>query len=274
MPPARTPAAPRGHSRIGKPLHPNVGIGEVYRQRLERLIGEMNASLAYWLIARWREAPPTAAVIAQDESWIGSLRRTMRELERRWQKKFDEAAPDLAKAFADGVARRTTANMQRMLEDGGLPVIDFRMSEPMRAIVQATVSENVGLIRSIAQEHLQAVNGVVMRSVTTGRDLETLSTELRDRFDVPKKRAALIARDQNNKTTAAITRVRAQESGITRAIWKHSHGGKVPRPEHQRWDGEEYDVSTGKWSEVDQAWVWPGTPISCRCYSRPIIPGF
>ena len=259
---------------VGKPLHPNVGIGETYRQRLERLVDEMNASLLYWLVARWREAPPTAAIIAHDESWMGALQRTMRELERRWQKKFDEAAPDLAKAFADGVARRTTANIQRVLQDGGMPVVDFRMSQATRAVVQAAVAENTTLIKSIAQEHLQDVSGVVMRSVSTGRDLETMSTELQARFDVPKKRAELIARHQNNAATAAITRSRMQEAGISRAIWKHSHGGREPRPEHQRWDGQEFNPATGMWSEVDGEWVWPGTPINCRCYSRPVISGF
>jgi uncharacterized protein with gpF-like domain len=115
-----------------------------------------------------------------------------------------------------------------------------------------------------------------MRSVTAGRDLGTLAKELEARFDVPRKRAALIAIHQNNSATAAITRSRQAEAGIAQALWVHSSAGKVPRAEHVKWgrDGKLYDVTKGMWSEVDQAWVWPGTALGCRCFSRPVLPGF
>jgi SPP1 gp7 family putative phage head morphogenesis protein len=164
--------------------------------------------------------------------------------------------------------------MQDILTEGRVPTVEFRMTAATRQIVNAVTQENVGLIRSIASEHLAAVNGIVMRSVSTGRDLGTLAKELEARFEVPRKRAALIARDQNNKASAVITRSRQAEAGITQAVWVHSDAGRVPRPEHVKWNGKPYDVAKGMWSEVDNAFVWPGTPIQCRCFSRPVLPGF
>jgi SPP1 gp7 family putative phage head morphogenesis protein len=258
--------------RVGKPLHPNAGIAASYRRALERLIDEMNNSLLYWLTARWRDDPPQ---LAMDESWISGLRRTMRVLQRRWQSRFDEMAPKLAAHFAESVADRSTANLRRVLDEGGMTV-DFKLSPHVRIVHGAVVAENVQLIKSIAQEHLTDVQGIVMRSVTTGRDLEHLARELRERFDVPKARAELIARDQNNKASAVITRARQQEVGIDQAIWVHSHAGKHPRPEHVafaagRLGGPVYDVAKGAF--LEGVWTWPGVEINCRCFSRPVLPG-
>jgi SPP1 gp7 family putative phage head morphogenesis protein len=267
--------ATRSRRRVGGPVRPNVGNGEAYRKALDKLIDEMNASLEYWLVARWSEAPPTLAMDeflpAMDESWIGALRRTMRELAKRWTSRFDEAAPKLATYYATRVQDRVQGRLADILKDAGMTV-DFRVSPGVRTAMGAVVSENVGLIKSIATKHLADVEGIVMRSASLGRDLGVMSKELREKFDVPKKRAALIARHQNNMMTATITRVRQQEAGIEQAIWVHSHAGQYPRPEHVGWDGKSYDVSKGMWSRVDNAWVWPGTPIGCRCFCRPVMP--
>lgn len=249
-------------------MHPSVGDGEAYRKALERLVDEMNGSLIYWLVSRWRDDPPT---LAMDESWIGALRRTMNELSRRWQSRFDEAAPKLAAHYAKRAATRSTAELAKILQDTGLTV-DFKTTAAVRTAMGASVGENVGLIRSIASEHLADVRGIVMRSASLGRDLETMSSELMERFSVPKDRAALIARHQNNMMSATITRVRQTEAGIERAIWVHSHAGKKPRPEHLAFSGKEYDVATGAF--LEGVWTWPGVEINCRCFSRPVMPGF
>lgn len=245
-----------------------MGNGEAYRKALQKLVDEMNASLLYWLTVRWRDDPPQ---LAMDESWISALERTMRELGARWQSRFDEAAPKLAAHYAQRAADRATGRVAEIMGDAGWTV-RFNVSPLVRTMMGAAVSENVGLIKSIASEHLSDVRGLVMRSVTTGGDLEFLSRALRDRFDAPRRRAELIARDQNSKMTAVITRVRQQEAGIERAIWVHSHGGKVPRPEHLAFSGQEYDVARGAF--LEGVWTWPGHEINCRCFSRPVLAGF
>ena len=96
----------------------------------------------------------------------------------------------------------------------------------MRDALEATVAENVALIKSIGSQYLTAIEGHVMRSITVGRDLAPLARRLEFQYGVTRRRAALIARDQNNKATAVITRERQNELGI-KAIWLHSAGGKV-----------------------------------------------
>jgi SPP1 gp7 family putative phage head morphogenesis protein len=179
----------------------------------------------------------------------------------------------MASYFAQDIKDRTDAQMKSMLKKSGLTV-KFNITPAMRDIMKATVAENVSLIKSIPQEYLKNVEGAVMRSVQVGRDLGALSKELRTKFGVSKRRAALIARDQNNKATSAFQRARQVELGITEAIWMHSHAGKKPRRTHVAMNGKRYDVKQGMWDSDEKEYVFPGQLINCRCTSKSVIQGF
>ena len=140
---------------------------------------------------------------------------------------------------------------------------------------RAVVSENVNLIRSIPQKFLTDVQSQVWQSVMKGAKQSQLAQGIREKYDLSWRRAALIARDQNNKAKAVMEEARRSELGIDEAIWMHSGGGKEPRPEHVKWGAQKkrYKIREGMYSSVDGAYVWPGTAISCRCTSRSIIPG-
>lgn len=252
------------------PVRPNAGLTSRYRRALDRLIDEMNASLVYWISAKFKANQPE---IAQDASPAMELRRTIRKLGRRWERNFDRAAPELAAYFAQAAQDRTDAALRDILRRGGFSV-RFKATAAQNDVFQATVGENVGLIKSIAQQHLKNAEVQVMQSVSQGRKLSDLTRDLQENYGVTKRRAALIARDQNNKATATMQRVRQQELGITTAIWVHSAGGKKPRPSHVAMNGKPYDVAKGMWDPDENKWIRPGELISCRCVSKSIIPGF
>lgn len=271
MPDLRNPS---GKAIVLPAIHPNAGIDVAYRQRLDRLLARMQKSLLYWLSAAYRANPPA---LAMDASSAADLEAEMRSLGQRWQRRFDQGADELARYFAKGAAARSDAALQAILKDAGFTV-KFKASAAWNDVRTATVNANVGLIKSIASEHLSDVQGIVMRSVQEGRDLGTLAQALQKQYGVTKRRASLIARDQNNKATAAITRVRQQELGIDKAIWVHSSAGKEPRPKHVafaagRLGGPIYDISKGAKIADDGGYTWPGVEINCRCFSRSIIPG-
>lgn len=258
--------------RAAKPVtiravHPNQGVEVAYRKRLDALIEEMQTSLVHWLTAAYRANPPK---MAQDDSPAMTLRRAMNDLSRRWQTRFDHAAPDLASYFALSAGQRTDAALKAALKKAGFSV-EFKLTAEANDALQATIGENIGLIRSIASEHLTEVQGLVMRSVASGRDLGTLTKDLQERYGVTKRRAALISRDQNNKATATVTRVRQDGLGITEAIWLHSAGGKHPRPSHVAYSGQRYKIAEG--ALIDGERIWPGERINCRCVSKSVIPG-
>ena len=268
-------------SPTGKPVRlaavrPNQGLEAAYRKKLDRLIDRMQRSLVFWLKAAYREKPPEMAQDASDGGVGGkspamNLRDEMTSLGARWQAQFDEAAPALAEWFSKSAFSRSDAALKEILKRGGFSV-EFKMTRPVNDVFQATVGEQIGLIKSIASEHLSDVQGMLMRSVQTGRDLGQMTEDLQKRYGITKRRAALIARTQNNMATATITRARQQELGITEAEWMHSAGGKHPRPSHVAANGKRFDVSKGML--IDGEWIWPGQLINCRCVSRAIVKGF
>lgn len=253
-----------------KPTRSNLGFEAEYKRRLVRLVEEMQTSLVYWLTAAYKQNEPE--VLALDASPAKALQAVITRLRRRWLKNFDEASKNLAKFFASGAFSYSEWVLKKILRDAGFTV-RFKLTAPMNDAYQAVAAENVGLIRSIAERHLTDVQGMVMRSVSQGRDLGTLSADLQAAYGVTKRRAALIARDQNNKATAVFTKTRQQQLGITRAKWRHSHGGKVPRRTHLANDGKVYDIAKG-WYDPDVGeYIFPGQLINCRCTSQSVIPG-
>lgn len=262
--------------RTAKPItlpavRPNVGLELQFRRRLEKLVDEMSKSTDFWLKAAYRVNPPE---MAADESPAMALREAVRRLALRWQKRFDAAAPELARYFATAARERSDKALQSILKRAGFAV-EFKLTRSVNDVVQAQIGEQVALIKSISSQYFTQIEGLVMRAVQEGRPLGALADDLSKRYEITHRRAALIARDQVNKSTAVITRTRQQEIGVTQAQWVHSHGGHQPRPTHVKAGADKvrYDVAEGWYDPAVGYRIWPGVLISCRCVSRGIISG-
>lgn len=263
-------------------LRPSQGLEVEYRRRLKKLIKEMNDSVTYWVEAGYRKNTP---VIAQDKRMVPSMAfdempaniliEAIRKLSRRWLKAFDTAAEQMAEFFAKDARKRTDDQMKRIMKKGGFTV-EFKMTRAMRDVLNATIGANVSLIKSIPEQYLKNVEGAVLRSVQAGRDLGSLAKELKKNYGVTDRRAAFIARSQNNLASAAMERARQIELGIDTAIWVHSGGGE-PRPSHLKAGRERtvFSVSEG-WPDpaLGGKRIWPGTEPNCKCVSRAVVKGF
>lgn len=251
-----------------KPVLPSAAVMTAYRKKLQAELEAMQRQLDRQLAAAYRDNPPE--IMAMDASPARELRAFMRKFARRWQARFDALAPKLAEYFATAAADRVDGELRRMLRAAGFTA-RMQLTRSQNDVLQATIGENVDLIKSVAAQHLTQVQGIVMRSVQEGRDLGTLSKALQEQYGVARRRAELIARSQNNMATASLTRTRQLDLGITKARWLHSAGGKTPRPEHVAFSGKTYDVAKGAF--LEGKWTWPGREINCRCVAIPIIPG-
>jgi SPP1 gp7 family putative phage head morphogenesis protein len=250
--------------------HPNCGVEAAYRKAILKLVEEMGKSFSYWLVKAYKNSDPE---MAQDANAAQAMKAAINKLIKRWQKRFDYAAPRLAKWFALKASKRSDSALMHILRKGGISV-KFKPTKAQKEILQATVEENVALIKSIPQKYHHAVVPLVMNSVRQGRDLSELTKELQKQFKVTKNRAVLIARDQNNKATGALTRARQMEMGIKEAVWLHSGGGRKPRPTHVKNSGKRYDVNKGWYDPHEGKRIHPGELINCRCVSKSVIPGF
>ena len=148
--------------------------------------------------------------------------------------------------------------------------VRFKMTPGEQSVIDAIVHESVASIHSIAEKHFVGVEQAVMRSVLRGRDMSTLSIELREVFGMTYSEAEHIARNLNNRVTGLLARAHFMELGLTEGVWKHSRGGNA-RPEHVAMSGKRFNLEEGAF--LEGVWTWPGVEIDCRCVMGPYIPG-
>jgi uncharacterized protein with gpF-like domain len=216
--------------KVLRGVQPNAGIEAAYRAKMQALIAEMDKSVVYWLRVAYRANEP---VMAQDRTPADELRDAIRKLAKRWQKNFDEAAPALAEYFAQAVADRSSGALMAILKKAGFTV-KFKMTRAMRDVMAATVGQQVSLIKSIPSRYFTNIEGLVIRSVQSGRDLAQLTQDLQQQFGVTHRRVAFLARDQNNKATASMTRARQDELGLNEAIWGAFRRRQASSPDARR----------------------------------------
>ena len=242
---------------------------------------------------RGRSVPPVRPTPALAGEYQGQLekivdgvhrdvsRLNLRELEagihsmaQTWLLRMDAASRRLASWFATRAHQRTQHDLRHILREGGWTV-RFAPTPVVQSAIGAIVTENVSLIKSIPQKYLSDVATIVQESVEAGGDLKTLTDKLQQRYGVTRRRAVLIAHDQNSKATAMISRVRQQELGIEEGIWVHSHAGNEPRPTHVKAgrDKVRFKLSEGWYDPAVRKYVWPGSEINCRCVWKPVLPG-
>ena len=116
------------------PVWANIGIEAAYRVRLYKMIKAMHNSVQYWLEASYRQNEPE---IAQDAIPAAELKKAIRKLSRRWQKQFNDLAPDLARYFSTAVYKRSDKALETILKKGGMSV-KFKLTAAMRDVLHAT----------------------------------------------------------------------------------------------------------------------------------------
>lgn len=251
-----------------KEIPDNLGIQAAYRKHLQELLERMTLDILQRVKRIYR---PAAERIGMDDDPVVTLRRGMRLWRRKWVTRFDRMAEEIAKDFADRNQKNLDVMFRKRLKDAGFTV-RFQPTERMTSAYRAVVAENVSLISSVPQEFVKDIESSVWTNVMKGGDLRTMSKDIREKLGVSYRRADTISRDQNSKARAVFEEARRSELGITHAIWRHSSAGKTPRPAHVKMNGQRYEIKKGMWDDHEQAWVWPGTLINCRCSSRSVMP--
>lgn len=251
-------------------IRSNAGVAAWYASRLVAAVDAMCAEAERAILAAYPKDIPQE--MAQDALPGFATREAIKRLQAKWKESFGRLSSEAAGAFAGKSAAHSDLAFREALKRAGFSV-DFQMTDAMRGQLKDIVRENVDLIKSIPSEHFAAVRREVLDSVTKGRNLKGLAEVLHERHGVTRRRAGLISRDQNDKATALLNRVRQKELDLNRARWIHTASAH-PREEHLDWDGEIYDVDVGMYSEEDGEYVWPGTAINCGCLSETIVPGY
>lgn len=245
-------------------VHPSSAIRNEYEGELKNLICQMIKELD----GRIKTDYSTVVARASDENTAKAMNDAINQIERKYNKKFAQLSKTTARKFADSILYQSDMALQKILNRANLRV-KFQLTKPMREIIESVVSENVNLIKSIPAEFFTDIKSIVNVGVQNGRDQQFIYENIKTKYQITNRRARLIARDQTNKATAALTRTRQRDIGIKKGIWQHSHAGEVPRKSHLAADGKEFDLDKGLY--LDDVWTLPAQQINCRCTWRPVI---
>ena len=162
--------------RTLKATRSSVSIERAYRKKLDGLIDRMQRSVVWWLRAAYRRRE---GQIVMDAAPARDLSQELQSVMRDWQRDFNAAAEDIARWFAEQNSRHVRNSTKEAFKAAGLEkliTVKFRyMSRRERDVLQSLIIENVNLIKSIPQQYLTEVQGLVQRSVQNGRDLGYLT---------------------------------------------------------------------------------------------------
>ena len=258
----------------GQPLNPSAAIEQRYYAALSVLIGRMIAETEHELTRLFR-TEHAEEFFAQDASVSSQARILTNALIKKYSDLFASLSKPMAERFADESDKSSDiavkSSIRQMSDDLTLSTRTIS-SGPLNDILSATVTENVGLIKSIPAQYLNGVQQAVMRSITTGNGRQDLVPYLQKHKGITLRRARMIAQDQTKKAFSALSKERMQTIGLKEYEWLHTSGSRHPRKLHIQMNGNIYryddppiiDEKTGERGI-------PGQAINCACRMRPIL---
>ena len=131
------------------------------------------------------------------------------------------------------------------------------------------IEENVNLIKSIPEDTLDRMNKVIYEGYTNGRTTTDMTKEIQRAFQVGKRKARFIARDQVAKLNGKIQQAEQQDAGIREYIWDTVGDSRV-RKSHRELDGKKFSWDDPPLNS-DGRRCHPGEDYGCRCIGRPVF---
>ena len=189
----------------------------------------------------------------------------------------------------DGVSKDILGKVNKQNQDGfyssiekaiGINQKQLIAEEGLKPRTNALILETSQWAKKLRDETLEMFTANTLRGMSLGMSLDEILAEFDDMVETRKGHAKFVARNQIQNFNSILTKTRAQNLGIQKAIWVTSHdervrgnpGGKYPnaRPSHFALDGVEFELSKG--APINGQHLLPGTPHNCRCTYELIIP--
>lgn len=266
QPPKKTPQLK------GSPLYNPVSIENRYARELRTLAREMAKETKADVLELFR-SDEAKQFFAQDASIAIRARQMLNLLTAKFDRLYTRHADRLARRMVQQVDDQSKAALQqsfnKLTAEVTLKVSDI--SPALRTVFEASISENVDLIKSIPTQYLDRVKGSVNRSITGSGGIGPLIEDLKQYDGMTERRARLIAHDQTRKCYQSVNIERTKAAGIKKGIWIHTGGTKEPRKLHREYNGKEFILAEGAPIGDKGENVMPGECVNCRCTFVPVV---
>jgi SPP1 gp7 family putative phage head morphogenesis protein len=229
--------------------------------------------LIYRLVSRYLDLPEAAN--------LGELTAALVQ----WttlQNFFEQAATSIASRMATAIKVENARSWRAAAREGsrGREIYESLQAEMEGDIgekVREIILQNAQLISSIPEGIREQVNKEIASMTLQGLRHEAIAVYLQKRIPtLTQSRAALIARTETSKSETALTKVRAEDLGLTSCQWQTSKDARV-RPSHRNLDKvlmrfddpPQPEALIGERSTLNRG--LPGEFPNCRCVALPVL---
>ena len=155
---------------------------------------------------------------------------------------------------------------------------DYYKGEFFEEAIRRWIAENVLLIKSIPSETLGNMREIILGSYLKGNSIRDIQKAIQETYNVSKRKAQLLARDQVATLNAQLMKAQQTDAGCKKYRWSDSRDGRV-RDCHKALNGKvfSWDNPPEMWYETKQGRVYtgrrchPGEDYCCRCVAIPVF---
>ena len=192
---------------------------------------------------------------------------------RKLLKQFDgERLDKMVDEYIGKVDKRNKAEFYRRTEKSiGISREELEATEGLTFQINAFKAETQQWVKKMRDDTLQQWTSNTLRQMAEGKGLPEILKQFDGMVEQRRGHAKMVARTQIATFNSLTSKARAQNLGITKAIWKTAADERV-RSSHASRDGKEFDLSEGLYDSSDGKTLLPGTDYQCRCDYRLLIP--
>jgi SPP1 gp7 family putative phage head morphogenesis protein len=245
----------------------NQVLGQIQVKTVEKFADEAADPADSELLARYKFAD------AQTGNFASVLLRLAKTAKKSLLKQFsnDRIESISQKALGKLDKKSKEEFYKRVAAKTGINVTDLIAKEGLKSTTNALVAETSQWIQTLRDDTFQKFTNNTLFAMSQGESLDTIVSQFDDIVSERKNHAKFLARNQVQNYNSITTKIRAQNLGITKAVWETAGDERV-RPAHADREGKEFDLATGLYSSLDGLSLLPGTDYNCRCTYTMIIP--
>ncbi len=177
---------------------------------------------------------------------------------------IESTAESIAKKMATSTEAFNRRNFVQSINSAvGVNLSSIIKSEGVQTQIEASISKNIDLIKSIPKEYHDDIKKAVSNGINQGDDFFSIRKQILEIGESTDKRARLIARDQVAKLNATVTETRQKKMGVTHYFWRTSRDERV-RDTHKDNAGKRF-----AWDNPPSKTGHPGSDVQCRCTAEP-----
>jgi len=254
-----------------KPIELPKAIGISYNAELQRMVRRIKKDIDQSIKPQVKDLEFEYTA----DSWADVIEVSLAALRKRWSSEiFNRFAERLSAKFVQAVNLQNQQQFQNQYKSLGINI--YSGNQAVSDYLDATVKDNIRLIKSIPDQYLTQVESIVLGNMRAGLRPSAINKQLQDQFGVTERRARVISRDQTSKAANGLAKKRMQSAGFEYYQWVTSEDERV-RSRHRKISDKvtAYGKGIYRWdnpplSDKGEP-ISPGVDYSCRCIARPVL---